>query len=159
MSANCSRRGFLHAAGGCFALSLIDAGLPASVLAAPVGEIEGRELVTGERTYPLPAADAVNIDRAAQVILVRSVNHVYAFSLACPHQHAAVKWVAKDLRFQCTKHDSRYQPDGAYTSGRATRNLDRFPIRRSGETVVVETSKVFESDKDAAGWAAASVAL
>ena len=44
-------------------------------------------------------------------------------ALSCPHQNNAVKWVAKDHCFQCTKHDSQYQPDGVYTSGRATRNL------------------------------------
>lgn len=63
-------------------------------------------------------------------------------SLVCPHEHAAVRWVDKEHRFQCTKHDSRYQPDGLYTSGRATRNLDRF-----------------QSDKDPSGWAAAVVAV
>jgi len=68
-----------------------------------------------ERSYPIPAADSVNIDRKSQVILVRYANRVYAFALACPHEHAAVKWLAKDHRFQCTKHDSQYTPDGKYT--------------------------------------------
>ena len=40
-------------------------------------------------------------------------------------------------RFQCTKHDSQYQPDGLHTAGRATRNLDRYVIRRDGDSVVV----------------------
>jgi Rieske Fe-S protein len=67
--------------------------------------------------------------------------------------------VAKDHRFQCTKHDSKYQPDGTYTSGRATRNLDRFAIRRDGPSVVVDLDKTFHSDTDAAGWTAAAVTL
>ena len=78
---------------------------------------------------------------------------------ACPHEHAAVKWVAKDGRFQCSKHDSRYTPEGTYTSGRATRNLDRFPIRREGDTIVVTVDRVFRSDQDSAGWTAASVGI
>jgi Rieske Fe-S protein len=62
-----------------------------------------------------------------------------------------------DHRFQCTHHDSKYTPDGTYTSGRATRNMDRFPIRRDGATLHVDVTRVFHSDQDAAGWAAASV--
>ena len=59
-----------------------------------------------EKSYPIPAADGVSIDRGARVILVRHANHVYAFSMACPHEQAAVKWLKKDNRFQCSKHDS-----------------------------------------------------
>ena len=152
-----SRRSFLQLTGGCFAASLMASGLPASVLAAPVLEIEGRASGAVERAYPLPAADSVNIDRLAQVIVVRAEGHVFAFALSCPHQNAAVKWVEKERRFQCTKHDSKYQPDGTYTSGRSTRNMDRFPIRRLQDGLMIDTSRVFQSDKDPAGWAAATV--
>jgi Rieske Fe-S protein len=113
----------------------------------------------GERRYPIPASDSVNVDQAAQLIVVRATGHVYVFALSCPHQNNAVKWVAKDRRFQCTKHDSRYTPDGTYTSGRATRNLDRYVIRRDGDTIVVDLHKWVQSDKDAAGWAAATITL
>jgi nitrite reductase/ring-hydroxylating ferredoxin subunit len=151
-----SRREFLHLAGGCFVLAL---GLPArAVLALPVTRITGR--ASGEtRTYPLPAADGVHVDYDAQVILVRALNRVFAFNLSCPHENAAVKWVEKDRRFQCTKHDSKYQPDGLYMSGRATRNLDRFALRRDGASVVVDLERLFQSDKDPAGWAAAGLAV
>jgi len=101
----------------------------------------------------------VNIDRKAQVIVVRFANHMYAMALACPHESAAVKWVAKDHRFQCTKHDSQYTPEGTYRTGRATRNLDRFPVRREGNDVVVATDRVYRSDQNAPAWAAASVDL
>ena len=76
-------------------------------------------------------------------------------ALACPHQNATVKWVDKDHRFQGTKHDSRYTPDGTYTSGRATRNLDRFPIRLEDDTVVVATDRVYRSDQAQGAWNAA----
>jgi nitrite reductase/ring-hydroxylating ferredoxin subunit len=157
MSDTCSRRGFLQVTGGCFAASLAAAGVPAAALAAPIRDLDALFVTGAERTYPLPPGDSVSIDRAAQVILVRAANRVYAFALSCPHQNAAVKWVEKANRFQCTKHDSKYQPDGVYLSGRATRNLDRFPIRRDQDTVVIETSRVFHSDKDPAGWAGAVV--
>ena len=110
-----------------------------------------------EKRYPMPAADGVSIDKDNDVIIARASGHVYAFALSCPHQNAAVRWVDKNTRFECTKHDSKYQADGVHTTGRATRNMDRFPIRRDGATIHVDTSKVFQSDKDSAGWNAASV--
>jgi Rieske Fe-S protein len=149
-----TRRAFLQHT-GCLVLAL---GLPREIWALPVTTISGR--ASGKtQSYPLPAADGVQIDYDAQVILVRSQNHVFAFNLSCPHEHAAVKWVAKDGRFQCTRHDSKYQPDGAYMSGRATRNLDRFAIRREGPSIVVDLDRLFQSDKDAAGWAAATISV
>lgn len=112
-----------------------------------------------ERRYPIPAADSVTIDRQAQLIVVRASGHVYVFSLSCPHQNNALKWVAKADQFQCTKHDSHYQVDGLHTSGRATRNMDRYVIRRDGDSIVVDLHRWVQSDKDPAGWAAATIAL
>jgi Rieske Fe-S protein len=80
-------------------------------------------------------------------------------ALACPHENAAVKWIAKDGRFQCSKHDSRYTPEGTYTSGHATRNLDRFPVRREQNEVVVTVDRVYRSDQNMAAWASAAVLL
>jgi len=140
-------------------MGLIALGLPAADLAAlPIGLIDGRG-DWADRRYPIPAADSVNIDHGAQVIVVRSAGHAYAFNLACPHEQAAVKWVANDHRFQCTKHDSRYQADGVHIAGRATRNLDRFSVSREGEEMVVDQSHWFRSDLDPAGWAAAMIVL
>lgn len=151
------RRTFLHQS-SCGLLTLAMLGLAEGAGALPVAAIAG-EGSDVERRYPIPAADGVNIDRRAQVILVRAGGHVYAMALACPHENAAVKWLAKDGRFQCSKHDSTYTPAGAYTSGHATRNLDRFPIRRDQGDVVVSTDRVFRSDQNLAGWTAAAVAL
>jgi Rieske Fe-S protein len=131
----------------------------AEAAALPIGLVEGAAQVNGERRYPMPASDSVNIDRAAQLILVRMEGHVYVFALSCPHQNNAVKWVAKDVRFQCTKHDSQYRADGVHTAGRATRNLDRYVIRRDGESVVVDLHHWIQSDKDPTGWAAATIAV
>lgn len=139
----------------CLAGLLALLGVPAGAAPAWVeGEVRGEE-----RVYPVPPADGVSVDRGAQVILARGNGHVYAFALSCPHQNAAVKWVAQDNTFRCTKHDSRYQLDGVHTAGRATRNLDRYPIRRDGTAVHVDVSRVFQSDKDNAGWNAASVPI
>ena len=64
---------------------------------------------------------------------------------------------AAEHRFQCTKHDSQYQPDGVHTSGRATRNLDRYVIRRDGNDIVVDLHKWIQSDTNPSGWAAAAI--
>jgi hypothetical protein len=37
--------------------------------------------------------------------------------------------------------------------------MDRMPIRKDGNVVRVDTAHVFQSDKDSAGWNAASVSV
>jgi Rieske Fe-S protein len=110
-------------------------------------------------TYPFPAADGVYIDSKKEVIVARAAGKVYAFELACPHQNTALRWNAKDQKFQCPKHHSRYTPDGTFIDGRATRSMDRFLVKHDGNNLVVNLDKVFESDKDRAGWEAAAVAV
>ena len=152
-----TRRQFFTSAGGCFAVALL--GLSANdALALPAFMTDGVQN-GGERRYPIPTADSVNIDRSAQLIVTRFQNQVFVFALSCPHQNAAVKWLAKDHRFQCTKHDSEYKPDGVYTVGHTTRNLDRYVIRRDGDAVVVDLHRWVQSDKDPAGWAAAALGV
>ena len=112
-----------------------------------------------EHSYPIPPSDGVTIDRKAQVIVVRYQQHLYAFNLACPHENTALKWLPKDFRFQCPKHESRYQPSGQFIDGRATRHMDRLGVRADNEMLVVDVDKFYRSDKDAAGWNAATVAL
>jgi Rieske Fe-S protein len=153
-----SRREFLQSV-GCFGAAITMLGLSSGeALALPVFMTEGRQ-AGGESRYPIPATDSVNVDRTAQLIVARSQGHVYVFALSCPHQNNAVKWLPKDHRFQCTKHDSQYQPDGVHTSGRATRNMDRYVIRRDGDSVVVDLHRWIQSDKDPSGWAAATIAI
>jgi Rieske Fe-S protein len=110
-------------------------------------------------TYPIPATDGAEIDHEAQVILVRWQNAVYAFNLSCPHQNTALHWNESDHRFQCPKHHSQYQPDGEFITGRATRGMDRFSIRREGDKVVVDVNAMHKQDDDPSGWAAAVVRL
>jgi len=141
-----SRRGFLQ----------IVAGL--GLAALPVLFVDGIE-AAGEQKYPFPAGDGVTIDRKQQIIIVRTQSHVYAFNLSCPHENTALKWLPKDNRFQCPKHESKYQPNGTFMSGRATRNMDRLQIRRDGDALFVDLSHIIKSDTDPAGWAAATIAV
>ena len=130
---------------------------------ASVTEIEPLAAAAGqapaERTYAIPAKDGVSIDKGAQVILVRVAQKVIAFNLACPHENTALKWREGDMRFQCPKHDSKYTPEGLFTDGRATRNMDRLAIRRQGNQVVVGLDRLFRSDQNPAEWAAAVVQI
>jgi Rieske Fe-S protein len=112
-----------------------------------------------EHSYPLPLQDGVNIDQDNEVILVRSANHIYAFALACPHENTALRWRQQDQRFQCPRHESKYQPDGTFVTGRATRNMDRFALRRDGQKVVVNLVKLFRSDQQKTEWEFAVITL
>ncbi|HZS62502.1 MAG TPA: Rieske 2Fe-2S domain-containing protein [Gemmatimonadaceae bacterium] len=126
--------------------------------ALPILFVEGVEGASEQR-YPFPAADSVTIDRKQQVMIVRNQGHVYAFNLSCPHENTALKWLPKDNRFQCPKHESKYQPNGTFMSGRATRNMDRLSIRRDGNDLVVDLSHIIKSDADPDGWSAATIAV
>ncbi len=130
---------------------------PGSADAYPVAAAAGAAFGPGEVGYPVPAADGVTIDREGQVILVRFQGRVYAFALACPHENTALRWRDRDARFQCPRHESQYKPDGTFMQGRATRNMDRFALRRDGGSVVVDTNRLFRSDQQPADWSAASV--
>jgi len=153
------RRRFLGRMSAALAL-VFSAGLSSEALAGrPVTEVIGAAVGATEKRYPVPAADGVTIDADAQVILVRSQQSVYAFALACPHQNTALRWRADDQRFQCPKHESKYKPDGTFISGRATRNMDRLPIKRAGDAVIVDVDVAYKSDAQPAEWAAAKVAL
>jgi Rieske Fe-S protein len=116
-----------------------------------------RRMMSREVEYPVPASDGAIIDRQNDVIVVRYRDECFAFALSCPHQNTALKWLPADNRFQCPKHKSKYSPDGVFLSGRATRNMDRLPIRRVDSRLLVDVDRVYESNKDAAGWAAARV--
>jgi nitrite reductase/ring-hydroxylating ferredoxin subunit len=153
-----SRRLFLRLA-TCFAISAAALGLSATDAdALAVTFVEG-EAAASERRYPIPAGDGVTIDKAAQVIVVRYQAHLYAFNLACPHQNQMLRWLPKESRFQCPKHESKYQPNGTFMNGRATRNMDRLFVRVDEGSLVVNVDKMLQSDKDPAGWAAATVAI
>lgn len=130
---------------------------PREAVALPIRIGRALRLDGDEITYPVPAADGATIDKENEVILVRWKGEVYAFNLSCPHQNTALRWLADDGRFQCPKHKSKYQPDGTFISGKATRNMDRFGIRKSGKNVIVNVAQFYKSDKEQANWNSAHV--
>jgi Rieske Fe-S protein len=132
---------------------------PADLDALAWRDATGSPAGPGERRYPIPATDGVTIDLDAQLILVRYGQRVFAFALACPHENTALRWRAAEQRFQCPRHESKYRPDGTFLSGRATRNMDRLPIRREGDAVIVDVDAAYQSDAQATAWQAAAVVL
>jgi Rieske Fe-S protein len=70
-----------------------------------------------------------------------------------------LRWQVEQRQFQCPKHKSTFQLDGAFVAGRATRSMDRYPLRRDGDTVVVDLSALLREDRDRERWVDAVVQL
>ncbi|MEA2713203.1 MAG: hypothetical protein QOK27_1164 [Gemmatimonadales bacterium] len=147
------RRRFLQGVGFASLAVLAGLGVPRGVaLAMTPVPTRARRLLAGNPTYPIPAADGVQIDHDQEVILVRWQGAIYAFNLSCPHQRTALRWNEGAGQFQCPKHHSKYRPDGTFVSGRATRGMDRFSMTRAGNEVVVDVNAMHKEDHDQAGW-------
>jgi nitrite reductase/ring-hydroxylating ferredoxin subunit len=125
-----------------------------SISAVSAAAVQGSEL-----SYELPLKDGVHIDSTNEVILVRNANHVYVFALSCPHENTALRWQDGSQQFQCPRHHSKYQPDGTFVSGRATRNMDRFALRLADRKVAVDLSKLYRSDRQKSEWSSALLNL
>lgn len=155
-----SRRAFIRELSLSIAGILASLGVGARAAAAlPVRAIAPLEREGDAHVYPIPAEDGVEIDRKAEIIVVRWSGALYAFNLSCPHQRTALRWINKDSRFKCPKHNSRYQPDGTFIDGRATRGMDRFDITREGTNVVVNVAAMHKQDVDPSKWTAAVIRL
>ena len=153
------RRGFLIQAAAMVVGAMVGLGMNADrAIAMPLGFLTGIRSPNGKDvSFPIPAADGATIDRDNDLILARYQGKVYAFGLACPHQNTALRWLAAEGRFQCPKHKSKYAPDGTFLSGRATRSMDRYAVRKDGSNIVVNVNTLYEQDKQHAEWEAAVV--
>lgn len=147
-----SRRAFLRDSFVAAFGALLTLGASEKAAAASVTWINALARAGKTVTYAIPAADGAQIDHANEVIIVRWENELYAFSLSCPHQHTALRWEQDNARFQCPKHHSKYQPDGTYISGRATRSMDRFSLARQGSSIVVDMGALHKQPDDPAAW-------
>jgi Rieske Fe-S protein len=155
-----TRREFLMDALRASAVALAAIGFSADRASAmPLRFVSALSSSGEEHSYPIPASDGVQIDKANEVILARSGKSVYAFALSCPHQNTALKWDAGANRFQCPKHKSRYQPDGTFIEGRATRSMDRYAVKLVGSNVVVDIDKLYQEDTDLPAWTRSVVTL
>ena len=72
----------------------------ADLAAFPVTFAEGTQLPGNQRSFPIPAADGASIDRTEEVIVARVRQQIFAFNLACPHEHTALRWRAERRSFR-----------------------------------------------------------
>jgi nitrite reductase/ring-hydroxylating ferredoxin subunit len=156
---NTDRRDFLAGSARALAALALLGVLPRRADALVAHNLTARAAKGQRLSYPIPAADGVSIDREHEVIVARHAGVLYAFALSCPHQHTALRWLENEARFQCPKHKSRYQPDGVFISGRATRGMDRFAVRAEGDALSVDLDTLYRQDQDPAGWGGAKVVL
>ena len=154
-----SRRVFITQIPGIVLAAMIGADAAKAEAMYAVTEMTGVDIDPTSKAFPIPAGDGATIDQKTGVILVRFHGQVMAFNLACPHENTALRWKPAVGRFECTKHDSKYSPDGTYIGGRATRNMDRLKITRDGANVVVDLSNLIKSDAQAAEWKAAVISV
>ena len=156
------RRVFLRDTGLLAAGVLVALGAaPLTASAAPIEFVTALDVSREEKSYPVPAKDGTQIDKNNDTIVTRWQGKVYAYGLACPHQNTALKWYDKDNQFECPKHHSRFTPEGVYIkdSGRATRGLDRFAVRKEGDNVVVNLDKLYQEDDNEAEWKVAFITV
>lgn len=160
-SLSVDRRVFMRLA-ALGALGLVGALAPGVIpaeLGASVATIRPLRASPRERVYAIPESDGASVDESAEVILVRWRGRAWAFSTSCPHRGATLRWRPDEGRVFCPKHKARFHPDGAHASGRRTRALDRYEIRRRGATLVVALEALHRADRDSAAWEAAWVTV
>jgi nitrite reductase/ring-hydroxylating ferredoxin subunit len=155
-----TRRDFVRDASAIVATVLLGLGAdPAKARALPVRLTTGSAVQPGTLSFALPSTDGVMIDKKNEIILVRWQDSVFAFALSCPHQRTMLRWLEREQRFQCPKHKSKYRPDGAFISGRATRGMDRYAIRLKDGMVIVDRTTIIREDENAASWSGAMISI
>ena len=112
-----------------------------------------------ERVYQIPASDGVSIDEESDVILVRWQRRAYAFSSRCTHRGARLEWRPGEGRVFCPKHRARFRPDGGHDSGRRTRDLDRYEIRRRADGLAIDLDVLYRVDQAPDAWSRAFVQI
>ena len=149
-----ARGRFLRSAGLAALASVGGAALLADpALAQSMGSVAPSQSRGRLLTYALPGRDGALIDAANGVILARVKNTVYAMSIACPHRSVtSLEWLPDEKEFHCPKHDAHFQPDGALIDGRPDRGMDRFAVRRAGQTIVVDTASLLQQDASRTAW-------
>jgi nitrite reductase/ring-hydroxylating ferredoxin subunit len=132
--------------------------LASSASAQSVGSISPSRTQGKTLTYALPSRDGASIDADNGVIVARVKNAVYALSITCPHRAVTqLDWIQSANEFRCPKHNAHFQADGALIDGRPDRSMDRFSIRKTGQTIAVDTASILHQDVDQNAWSRAFV--
>jgi nitrite reductase/ring-hydroxylating ferredoxin subunit len=111
-------------------------------------------------TYSLPAKEGAQIDAGNGVIVARVKSTVYALSITCPHRAVTtLEWIPETKEFHCPKHDAHFQSDGELIDGRPDRAMDRYAVRRAGQSIMVDTAAVLQQDTAHDAWSRAVVTV
>jgi nitrite reductase/ring-hydroxylating ferredoxin subunit len=111
-------------------------------------------------TYAIPAKEGALIDAGNGVVVARVKNTVYAMSVTCPHRAVTtLEWMPDAREFHCPKHDAHFQSDGELIDGRPDRAMDRYTVRRSGKSIIVDTAAVLQQDTAQDAWTHAAVTV
>lgn len=152
-----ARRDFLRAGAALAAVAVATAAMPGLAAALPVRFASALGRSGKDVRYAVPTADGATIDKENDVIIARAGGSMFALDLTCPHQNTAIRWSARENQFECPKHHSKYTPAGIFIEGRATRSLDRFPIKLDGNQIIVDVDTTYRQDHDREQWEAAFV--
>ena len=127
--------------------------LAGSASAQSVGSISPSRTQGTTLNYALPPRDGAWVDAANGVIVARVKNAVYALSITCPHRAVTkLDWIPTANEFHCPKHDAHFQANGELIDGRPDRSMDRFAIRRSGNTITVDMASIVQQDVAREAW-------
>ena len=159
-----SRRAFLRdaAAVAAAAVAAVSIARPGMAFAQTVAEIEPKSTpgsAIPERSYAIPPADSVSVDPTNEVIIARWEGRVYAISMKCPNKGEQLEWRQSEERVYGPRHEARFLADGTHFSGRSTRDLDRYRIRRNANDIVVDLGTLCRRDSDPDAWTQAVLAL
>ncbi|MEO7963970.1 MAG: Rieske 2Fe-2S domain-containing protein [Gemmatimonadaceae bacterium] len=134
-------------------------GAALELLATELPSVAAHDATGTTRVYSIPPVDGATVDPENEVLLVRWAGWAYAFALACPHRGTRLEWHASESRAFCPKHKTRFRPDRVHDSGRQTRALDRYNVRRASNGLAVQIDVGLRIDKELASWEAATVRL
>src|ERR1700686_1113489 len=100
-------------------------------------------------TYAVPAKEGALIDAGNGVVVARVKKTVYALWITCPHRAVTtLEWMPDAKEFHCPKHDAHFQSAGELIDGRPDRAMDRYAVRRSGKSLVVDTAAILQQDSE-----------
>jgi cytochrome b6-f complex iron-sulfur subunit len=97
----------------------------------------------GAKTYiqPYPKADIPKAEKVYDPRIVAGMKQGYvALYQKCVHLGCRVPWCQTSQWFECPCHGSKYNRVGEKRGGPAPRGLDRFVLKVSGGSVIVDTN-------------------
>lgn len=91
------------------------------------------------------ALDTITAVPEARAFIGRDARGLYALSAVCTHLGCTLQ--ARDRRYECACHGSRFDDRGAVLNGPAQRPLDRFSLALSAEgRVVLDVTQTVSPD-------------